>query len=57
MKRKTEALNPDSFYIDEIKKSKERVFPDIEELADWYDNYANNHINRLSFDLQYLMDE
>ena len=57
MKRLTEKSKPSKSVLELLLKSKSEIYPDVEYLKDWYNNYSTNHINRLSFDLQYLMDE
>ncbi|MEO6818444.1 MAG: hypothetical protein ABI204_01860, partial [Ginsengibacter sp.] len=57
MKKLIEKINPPKDTQELLKKSKGEIYPDVEYLKDWYINYSNSHINRLSFDLQYLTDE
>ncbi|MEM7084653.1 MAG: class I SAM-dependent methyltransferase [Bacteroidota bacterium] len=57
MKKIREKYQPEAAVLSQLKASREAVYPDEEYLKEWYDNYSRNHLNRLSFDLQYLKNE
>ncbi|MDC8004593.1 methyltransferase domain-containing protein [Aureisphaera galaxeae] len=53
----SEKYQPTQQAKDSLINARSRVFPDEEFMKEWYDNYSKNHINRLSFDLEYLQAE
>lgn len=57
MKKIREAYNPKPYWLKILKESQKKVYPNVDYLKKWYLNYSTNHLNRLSFDLQYLSDE
>ncbi len=57
MKKIKESIKPNKESITLLNDCASQIRPDKKELFDWFQNYANNHLNRLSFDLDYLLGE
>lgn len=55
MKRLIESRKPHAEFLTSVLDAREKVYADLPEMADWYENYASIHKNRLAYDLQYLV--
>lgn len=57
MKVRIESLDPDKENYEMLVQARSLTFPDVEYLQEWFSNYSQTHLRRLSFDLQYLIEE
>lgn len=57
MKRISESILPKEKYKKIIDNSRKLISADEKNVQDWYKNYSTNHVNRLSFDLEYFVNE
>ncbi len=55
-KVRSESIKPSKIGIDSIENSIAQVLPDIDTLIEWYKFYANEHKERLAFDIDYVRE-
>ena len=55
-KVRSELSKPSKIGIDSIENAIAQVLPDIDTLKEWYKFYANEHKERLAFDIDYVRE-